>query len=76
MLTDKADVGRLEQAAVYAKIRTGQLKPKQPWKFEDKTAELLQMTSEDQDSPIVNTRINWRGVAISLDRQQSKVQVI
>ena len=46
MLTDKADIELLMRAAAYAKIPADQLKPEQPWKFEGKTAELLQMATE------------------------------
>ena len=46
MLTDKADIELLMRATAYAKIPADQLKPEQPWKFEGKTAELLQMATE------------------------------
>ena len=45
-MTDKADVELLMKAAAFAKIPPEQLKPEQPWKFEGKTAELLQMAVE------------------------------
>ena len=67
MLTDKADIELLMRAAAYAKIPADQLKPEQPWKFEGKTAELLQMATE----PINPVKAaQWRskaGGSISLE---------
>ena len=67
MLTDKADIELLMKATAFAKIPTEQLKPEQPWKFEGKTAELLQMAVE---SVAPEKAAQWRseaGGSISLE---------
>ena len=73
MLTDKEDIELLMRAAAYAKIPADQLKPEQPWKFEGKTAELLQMATEALD-PVKAAK--WRfeaGGSISLATQTAEL---
>ena len=73
MLTDKADIELLMRAAAYAKIPADQLKPDQPWKFEGKTAELLQMATEALN-PVKAAQ--WRseaGASISLATQAAEL---
>ena len=73
MLTDKEDIELLMRAAAYAKIPADQLKPEQPWKFEGKTAELLQMATE-AINPVKAAQ--WRseaGGSISLATQAAEL---
>ena len=73
MLTDKADIELLIKAAAFAKIPPDQLKPEQPWKFEGKTAEMLQMATEALN-PVKAAQ--WRseaGGSISLATQAAEL---
>ena len=73
MLTDKEDIELLMRAAAFAKIPADQLKPEQPWKFEGKTAELLQMATE-AINPVKAAQ--WRseaGGSISLATQAAEL---
>ena len=73
MLTDKEDIELLMRAAAFTKIPADQLKPEQPWKFEGKTAELLQMATE-AINPVKAAQ--WRseaGGSISLATQAAEL---
>ena len=75
MLTDKADIELLMRAAAFAKIPADSLKPEQPWKFEGKTAELLQMATE-AINPVKAAQ--WRseaGGSISLATQAAELRL-
>ena len=73
MLTDKADIELLMKAAAFANIPPEQLKPEQPWKFEGKTAEMLQMAVE---AVAPEKAAQWRseaGGSISLATQAAEL---
>ena len=73
MLTDKADIELLMKAAAFAKIPPDQLKPEQPWKFKDKTAELLLMATEALNPAKAEQWRSEAGGRISLATQAAEL---